>query len=63
MKGHGWDRNKFESKMSEVYKSSKITRPPRRYSPSLNYFLFTDGGELECYDKIVDSKFILYGTI
>ena len=49
--------------MSEVFKSSRITRAPWRYSPSLNYLMFTNGGEPECYDKIVDSKFILYGTI
>lgn len=37
--------------VAEVYRSSKITKPPQRYSPALNYILLTNGGEPRCYDE------------
>ena len=37
--------------VAEVRRSSKNIRPPHRYSPTLNYLLLTDGGELECYNE------------
>ena len=37
--------------VAEVRRSSKNIRPPQRYSPTLNYLLLIDGGELECYDE------------
>ena len=35
----------------EFWRSSRNIRPPHRYSPTLNYLLLTNGGELECYDE------------
>ena len=37
--------------IAEVRRSSRNIKPPHRYSPTLNYLLLTDGGELECYDE------------
>jgi len=34
-------------------RSTKISRPPKLYSPSLYYVLLTDSGEPECYEKAV----------
>ena len=34
---------------SGVRRSTKISRPPERYSTSLYYLLLTDSGEPECY--------------
>ena len=42
--------------IAKVRRSSKNIRPPHRYSPTLNYLLLTDGGELECYDEAVQDK-------
>ena len=42
--------------VNEVHKSSKNIRPPRRYSPILNYLLLTDGGEPECYDEALQDE-------
>ena len=36
---------------SGVRRSTKINRPPERYSPSLYYLLLTDSGEPECYEE------------
>ena len=36
---------------SGVRRSTRISRPPERYSPSLYYLLLTDSGELECYEE------------
>jgi hypothetical protein len=36
---------------SVVRKSTKLSRPPERYSPSLYYALSTDSGELEGYEE------------
>ena len=38
---------------SGVRKSTRISRPPERYSPSLYYVLLTDSGEPECYEEAV----------
>jgi hypothetical protein len=39
-------------------KSTRLSRPPERYSLSLYYFLLTDSGEPECYEEEmqVDTK-------
>ena len=37
--------------VAEVRGSSRIIRPPQRYSLALNYLMLIDGGELECYDE------------
>ena len=36
---------------SGVRRSTRISRPPERYSPSLYYLLLTDSGEPECYEE------------
>ena len=36
---------------SAVRRSTKLSRPPERYSPSLYYLLLTDSGEPESYDE------------
>nr|GFD55711.1 retrovirus-related Pol polyprotein from transposon TNT 1-94 [Tanacetum cinerariifolium] len=33
----------------QLRKSSRVIRPPERYSPSVNYILLTENGEPECY--------------
>ena len=38
---------------SSVRRSTRISRPAERYSPSLYYVSFTDFGELECYEEAV----------
>ena len=42
--------------VAEVRRSSRNIRPPHRYSPTLNYLLLTDGGELECYDEALQDE-------
>jgi hypothetical protein len=39
-----------------VRRSSRNTRPPQRYSPSLFYILLTDGGEPETYDEALQDE-------
>jgi hypothetical protein len=43
---------------SVVRISTRLSRPPERYSPSLYYLLLTDSGELESYEEAmqVDTK-------
>ena len=36
---------------SGVRRSTRISRPPERYSPSLYYLLLTDSGEPKCYEE------------
>ena len=36
---------------SGVRRSTRISRPPKRHSPSLYYLLLTDFSELECYEE------------
>ena len=38
---------------SGVRRSTRISRPPNRYSPSLYYVLLTDSSEPECYEEAV----------
>jgi len=38
---------------SGVRRSTRISRPLERYSPSLYYLLLTDSGEPECYEDAV----------
>ena len=42
--------------VAEVRRSSRNIRPPHRYSPTLNYLLLTDDGELECYDEALQDE-------
>ena len=42
--------------VAEVCRSSKNIRPPQHYSPTLNYLLLTDGGELECYEEALQDE-------
>ncbi|RVW81762.1 Retrovirus-related Pol polyprotein from transposon TNT 1-94 [Vitis vinifera] len=42
--------------VAKVHKSSRNIRPPRPYSPVLNYLLLTDGGEPECYDEALQDE-------
>ena len=42
--------------VAEVRRSSRNTRPPHRYSPTLNYLLLTDGGEPKCYDEALQDE-------
>ena len=42
--------------IAEVRRSSRNIRPLHRYSPTLNYLLLTDGGELECYDETLQDE-------
>ena len=37
--------------VAEVRRSSRNIRSLHRYSPTLNYLLLIDSGELECYDE------------
>jgi hypothetical protein len=43
---------------SVVRRSTRLSRPPRRYSPSLYYLLLIDSNEPECYEYAmqVDTK-------
>jgi hypothetical protein len=43
---------------SVVRKSTRLSRPPERYSPSLYYLLLIDSGEPKCYEEAmqVDTK-------
>jgi hypothetical protein len=36
---------------SVVRRSTRLTRPLERYSPSLYYLLLIDSGESECYEE------------
>ena len=42
--------------VAEVHRFSRITRPPQCYSPTINYLLLIDGGELECYDEALQDE-------
>ena len=35
---------------SVVRRSTRLSRTPKRYSPSLYYLLLTDSGESKCYE-------------
>ena len=43
---------------SVVRRSTRLSRPPERYSPSLYYLLLIDSSEPESYDEVmqVDTK-------
>ena len=47
--------NQEQQQVSEttanVRKSTRLSRPLERFSPSLYYLLMTDSGELECYEE------------
>ena len=36
---------------TNVRKSTRLSIPPERFSPSLYYLLMTNFGELECYEE------------
>ena len=40
-----------QTPVTELRRSSRISRPVQRFSPSLNYILLTDRGEPECYEE------------
>ena len=42
--------------VAEVRRSSKTIKPPQHYSPTLNYLMLTDGGEIECYEKVLQDE-------
>ena len=42
--------------VAEVRRSSRIIRPPQRYSLTLNYLLLNDGGELQCDDEALQDE-------
>ena len=42
--------------VAKVRRSSKNIRPPQCYSPTLNYFLLTDGSEPKCYDEVLQDE-------
>ena len=42
--------------IAKVRRSSKNIRPLYYYSPTLNYLMLTDGGELECYDEALQDE-------
>ena len=42
--------------VAKVRRSSKNIRHPHHYSPTLNYLLLTDGGELEYYDEALQDE-------
>ena len=37
----------------KVRRSTRLSRPPKRFSPSLYSILLTDAGEPKCYDEAV----------
>ena len=39
--------------VAEFRRSSRNIRPPQHYSPTLNYLLLTNGGELECNEEVL----------
>ena len=39
--------------LENVRRSTRLSRPPKRFYPSLYSILLTDAGELECYDEVV----------
>ncbi|MCY6524964.1 reverse transcriptase domain-containing protein, partial [Actinobacillus pleuropneumoniae] len=43
----------LQTPKSGVRRSTRISRPLERYSPSLYYLLLTDSGEPECYEEAV----------
>ena len=42
-----------QTPVSAVRRSTKLSRPPERYSPSLYYLLLTDSGEPKTYDEVM----------
>ena len=38
---------------TNVKKSTKLSRPPERFSPSLYYLLMTESGEPECFEEVM----------
>eukprot|EP00253_Pinus_taeda_P026858 PITA_26858 len=43
---------------SGVRRSTRISRPLERYSPSLYYVLLTDSSDPECYEEAVQNKWV-----
>ena len=52
------DQHVPQTPASVVIRSTRLSRPPERYSPSLYYLLLIDSGESECYEAAmqVDTK-------
>jgi hypothetical protein len=47
------EKKVLQTPASVVIRSTRFSRPPERYSPSLYYLLLTDSGELESYEEAV----------
>jgi hypothetical protein len=45
------DQQVPQTPISVVRRSTRLSRPPKIYSPSFYYLLLTDSGELECYEE------------
>ena len=45
------EKEEPQTPASDVRRSTRLSRPPERYSPSLYYLLLTDSGEPEIYDE------------
>jgi hypothetical protein len=69
--GSSWDNSSNDSEDEETSpptpespvtpqvqprRSSRVIRPPERYSPSVNYILLTENGEPECYSEAMELK-------
>ncbi|KAF5797362.1 putative RNA-directed DNA polymerase [Helianthus annuus] len=48
--------NSPETPQVQPRRSSRATRPPNRYSPSVNYILLTENGEPQCYSEAMGLK-------
>jgi hypothetical protein len=52
------DQQVPQTPLGVVRRSTRLSRPPEQYSPSLYYLLLIDFGEPECYEEVmqVDTK-------
>ena len=51
------DHSKPSTPISHVRRSTRVSRPTQRFSPSLHYLLLTDGGEPEYYNEAVQTEY------
>ncbi|CAH9052071.1 unnamed protein product, partial [Cuscuta epithymum] len=54
--GSDEDGENSEAATPQVRQSTRIRRPPNRYSPSANYLLLTENGEPESYSEALTMK-------
>ena len=45
------ERQQVPETLATIRKSTRLSRPPERFSPSLYYLLMNDSGELECHEE------------